>query len=121
MDQPVTPPVPTPSMNCPQCHQPIKPTDYFCPNCGKSLKAPPPPTTIVRQALLYIGSIALPPMGIVWGWKYIKQPNQKSKLIGIVAVVLTILSLVISTKLAIDYINKVNQEVTKQLNGLQGF
>jgi predicted amidophosphoribosyltransferase len=109
------------SLLCPQCHQPITPTDYFCANCGKRLKIPPLPTTIVRQIMIYLGSVILPPMGLVWGMRYLKQPDQKSKLIGIVAIVLTALSLVISTIYIVDYINKVNTEVTRQLNDIQGF
>ncbi|MEP7167245.1 MAG: zinc ribbon domain-containing protein [Candidatus Woesebacteria bacterium] len=111
----------SPAFLCPQCHQPIKSTDYFCANCGKKIKEVPPATTVMRQALLYLGSIVLPPMGIVWGIKYLKQPDQKSKLIGIVAMVLTVLSFIITTKIALDYVSQINEQVSIQMNQLQGF
>lgn len=111
----------TTTTTCPQCHIAVRPEYYFCYNCGKNLKEAPPSISIEKQLMLYLGSIVLPPMGIIWAVKYLKQPAQKYKIVGITAIVLTVLSGVISTKLAIDYITKINEQVTNQLNGMQGF
>lgn len=106
---------------CPTCHTTILPTYYFCYNCGKNLKPVPPPTSVPRIILLFLGSIILAPLGIVWGVRYLRQPDRKARIIGIIAIVLTLLSFVIATKVTIDYLNKVNEEVTKQMNSMQGF
>lgn len=71
--------------------------------------------------MYYIGSIALPPLGFWWGIKYLKQADAVSKRIGIVAMVLTAISFIITSIWIVDYINKINATVGGQLNGLQGF
>ena len=108
-------------LQCPTCHAPLRADYYFCYNCGKSIKSAPPSTSLSKQILLYLGSVLLPPMGIFWGWKYLRHNDPKSRMIGIIAVVLTVVSLIVTTKIAVDYMNKVNEEVSRQLNGLQGF
>ena len=45
----------------------------------------------MTQAGIYVGSILLAPLGLVWGIRYLRQSDQKSKIIGIVAIVLTLL------------------------------
>ena len=48
-------------------------------------------------------------MGFVYGWRYIRQPNDKSKIVGVIAVTLTLLSLLLSiwtTKALVNYINE---------------
>jgi len=49
---------------CPTCHQPVSPEDYFCPNCGKDLKAKPLSVSITTQIGIYLLSIFLPPLGL---------------------------------------------------------
>lgn len=106
---------------CPVCHAAIRPTDYFCFNCGKNLKPQPPSTSVSSQALLYLGSLFLPPLGIIWGWRYLRQPNSASKIIGGVSILLTLISLVITMWLVTKTVNTVNQQVNQQLRLIQGF
>ena len=94
---------------CPFCHTAISAADYFCPNCGKKLKDKPPATTISKQIIVYLVSLLLPPFGIVYAWRYLKQADGKSQKIGIAAVVLTVIALALTiwaTKLMIDSINQ---------------
>jgi len=106
---------------CPQCHTIVRPTDFFCANCGKSLKAKPLPTSLATEIMYYIGSLVLPPLGFWWGIKYLKQDGTASKRIGILCMVITTISFIVTSIWAVDTINKINAAVGGQLNGLQGF
>jgi hypothetical protein len=105
---------------CPACHVTVKTTDYYCYNCGRNLHPAPPKTGIGDQILLYIGSLILPPMGIIWGIKYLIQPNTKSKLIGITAICLTVIILYLAVTWSITLINTVNSQVNTQIQNIQG-
>ena len=101
---------------CPNCHTAVRPTDYFCFNCGKNLKPVAKSTSATAQIILYLKSIILPPLGIWWALPYLRGNNQKSKTIGIFAIVLTIISLAIAFKLTVDLMNTVNQQVNEAVN-----
>src|ERR1700690_2123516 len=58
---------------CPMCHIQVRLTDYFCYNCGKNLHPKPLSTSIEIQILYYVGSLVLPPMGFIWGFRYIRE------------------------------------------------
>jgi hypothetical protein len=100
MDQPVQPPqapVPSALMLCPQCHQPVKPEYYYCPNCGKKLSEPPLSTSLGAQLWLYAFSIVLPFIGYLaitkWeGIQYVRSGDPKAQEIGWIAIVLLALS-----------------------------
>ena len=109
------------NLTCPVCHVEVKSSDYFCANCGHNLKPTPPSTTVTTQLKIYLGSVFLPPIGLIWGVRYLKIPNQKSKIIGIIAIVLTIISLIVTTIVTINFINNLNQQVDKQLQMYQQF
>ena len=110
----------TPSV-CPKCHQGVRPTDYFCSNCGHNLNPTPLSTSITTQAAIYIGSIVLCPMGLIWGIRYFKQPDAKSKTVGLVAATLTTITLVIGIIALVNIIDQVNAQMSKQLENIQGF
>jgi len=59
-------------------------------------------------------------MGVVWGWKYIKQPDQKSRLVGYAAIGLTALSLLLAIRATMGIIHSVSTQVN-QIQNLQGF
>lgn len=84
-------------MLCPQCHQPVSPDAYFCPNCGKSLKEKPLSVSVGTQAWIYIFSLILPIIAFIaisrWpGIKYMKSEDPTAKQVGIVALVLLLAS-----------------------------
>ena len=104
-------------LNCRYCGKSILASDYFCPNCGKKLKEKILSTTIGRQIFIYLLSFLLPPLGLWPAIKYLKQKDEKSRMIGFVAIGITIISLVITIWLSVNFMNTLNQEINKQLNG----
>jgi predicted amidophosphoribosyltransferase len=106
--------------SCPQCHTPVRPTDFFCSNCGKKLKAKPLSTTIATEIMYYIGSLALPPLGYWWGIKYLKQPDAVSKRIGILCIVITTISFIVTSIWALDYVNRLTATFGGQFNSVPG-
>lgn len=86
---------------CPQCHQRVEASYYFCPNCGKNLHEPPLKTDSLTQAWIYAFSITLPIMCFLlvskWpGMKYYKSADPKAKMIGEVAWILIVLSTIVT-------------------------
>ncbi len=71
--------------------------------------------------MYYAGSLLLPPLGFWWGWKYLKQPDAASKRIGIISIVLTAISFIVTSIWIVQYINALNAALGGQLNGMQGF
>ncbi|MDP1721950.1 MAG: hypothetical protein Q8L37_01955 [Candidatus Gottesmanbacteria bacterium] len=106
---------------CPGCHIAIRPTDYFCFNCGKNLHVVPPGTTPVDQIKLYAGSILLAPMGIFWGLKYLRENDDKAKIVGVIAMILSGVTFIIATQYTVAFINSLNSQVGQQLQGIEGF
>jgi Double zinc ribbon len=91
---------PPPAMICPQCHQPVQPGWYFCPNCGKKLSEPGLSTTLGSQLWLYAFSIILPVMCYLaitkWeGIKYARSEDPKAQEIGWIAITLLVVSSII--------------------------
>ena len=111
--QPATAPNSTTSASiCPFCHLPTTQDEYFCHNCGKKLREKELSTTIGKQIYIYAVSILLPPAGLWWGVKYLRQGDSKSQKIGVAAIVLTMLSLIIN----LYFIWLFYQSFIKQLN-----
>ncbi len=99
---------------CPICHQSVRPIDYFCSNCGKNLRPRPLSTSFSSQISLYVKTLLLPPLGIVWGFRYLRQPDAKSKIVGLITIVITVIEIVFLVKFTINLINIVNQQVSQQ-------
>lgn len=59
-------------------------------------------------------------MGIIWGWKYIKEQDQKSKIVGYVSYAITIIAILIAVRSTLAIVNSVNSQVN-QLQNIQGF
>lgn len=106
---------------CPVCHVNIRPTDYFCYNCGKSLKNKPISLSLANIILYLVGSIVLVPMGIIWGIRFFRKGDSNAKIYGIFLIVLTLIELIVLTKFTIDLVNTINDQVNLQLQNLQGF
>ncbi len=73
-------------------------------------------TTAGRQMFIYLLSFLLPPLGLWPGIKYLKQDSEKSRMIGFIAILLTIISIVITVWLSFGFINVFNQQLSQQLN-----
>ena len=98
---------------CPSCHMQVRPTDYFCYNCGTNLKPKPMSISIWKQLLLYIGSVVLVPFGIIWGFRYLRQPGKKAKIVGTITIIITIISTILVTIYTINLINEVQKQVNE--------
>ena len=97
---------------CPVCHQPVTAEQYFCANCGTSLRAKQEPISLATQLGIYFISLFLPPLGFWPGVKYVMKPNPYAKRVGWVALGLTLLSSIVTTwfifKLFDNYLNQLN-------------
>jgi len=106
--------------SCPSCGTKISPDAYFCPNCGKKIKDPPPSTAIGKQIAIYIFALAAPPFGIIPAIKYLRQKDEKSKIIGYFILILTVISFGIGIWFTLALIDQLNKSVNlQQLNDLQ--
>lgn len=108
-------------LTCAHCHVAIRQTDYFCFNCGTNLKPTPPSFNVLSMMKLFGGSILIPPMGLVWGFPYIRQPDMKSRVVGGVAMIITVLVFIYSTYWFYNYMQNVTAQVDEQMRILQGF
>jgi hypothetical protein len=101
---------------CPRCHTQVRPTDYYCFNCGFNLHPAPPSLGTAKIIILFLKSFLIPPLGLWYALPYLKNEETKSKIIGIVAIILTFLSLYIAVKLTQNLINTVNQQVDQTMS-----
>ena len=99
---------------CPVCHQLVPISGYFCPNCGKNLRPSPPLTTTSVLITLFIKTIFLPPLGLYWGYKYLLQPDQKSKLVGYIIIAITIVEIIWLIQSTISFTNTFTQQLNQQ-------
>jgi membrane protease subunit (stomatin/prohibitin family) len=105
---------------CPQCHQSVLPTYYFCPNCGKNLKEPSLSTSISTQTGIYLLSIIMPAIAFLaikyWpGMKYLRSPDWEKKQIGIVAIILMAVSTIVLVWWGIVWTEGYIQSITSGL------
>lgn len=107
--------IPNQKQTCKYCKNSIDLNVFFCPLCGKKLKNPPPSTSVLAQIKIYAISVLLPPLGLVPGFQYLLSKDKKAKIIGLIAIILSIISLIISTIYIID----LYKNLTKQFNDLQ--
>lgn len=120
-----TVPAPVATAICPQCHQPVLPTYYFCPNCGKKLTEVPLSTSVMSQFLLYGFSIVLPiicylAIGYWQGIKYMQSADPKAKQIGIIALVLLLISSAITFWIGMVWIQNQVQSAISSVGNIGG-
>lgn len=84
------------------------------PTCGKNVRPSPLSTLVSSQIILYIKALLLPPMGLFWGYRYFRQSDTKSKLIGLFTILITIIEIIWITQSTITAINTINQQVAQQ-------
>ena len=92
----VVPLVPVPTL-CPTCHQAVMQQYYFCPNCGTNLRPAPLSTSSGTQVWIYGLSIILPLVLFIgiskWpAMKYFRSSDPQEKMIGQIALILIVLS-----------------------------
>lgn len=101
---------------CPKCQNSINTIDFFCRVCGYKLKEKPLSTSFLKQLSIYLISFLLPPLGLIPAIKYFRQDESKSKQIGIIAVIITLISVIISILLLQNFMDTFNSV----LNGQSG-
>lgn len=104
---------------CPACNFPVIPPFYFCPNCGKKLKDPPYKIEPLKILGLILLSVLLPPLGFWPGIKLLGNSDRRAQGIGILAIALTVISLVITVWYSIIFINAQVKSMQGQLNMYQ--
>ena len=102
---------------CKFCGQTVLSNYYFCPYCGK--KIIDPPITMLKEIGVYLFSVFQPPLGLWPGIKYLFQKNKKAKRIGVIAIILTIISSIITIWACIGLVNNMTQSLNAQMNQYQ--
>jgi hypothetical protein len=82
--------------------------------CGKNIKPVPLSTSAATQIILYLKALLLPPFGIVWGLRYLRQSGNRTKIVGIIVIILTLIELVWLVQSTVYTINTVNQQINQQ-------
>jgi hypothetical protein len=81
-----------------------------------ALKTKAPSTSIGAQIKVYAVSGLLPPLGLVYVWRYYKQSDRVSQGIASIALLLTILMTVASVWIGIHTLNTVHRMLNGALN-----
>jgi uncharacterized membrane protein YqaE (UPF0057 family) len=101
---------------CPICKFGIIEGYVFCPHCGYKLKDAVFEISLSKQIGIYLLSFFLPPLGLFPGISYLRNPDQKAKHVGLIAVFLTILASILTIWATIGFINTVNKTLNQQIN-----
>lgn len=102
---------------CPSCQAAGQTGAYFCQNCGAALKEKLPSTSVGAQIKIYAVSMLLPPFGLIYVWRYLKQPDETSRSIGWIAFILTIVMTIATLWLTFVAIDSFNRLVNAALGG----
>jgi hypothetical protein len=65
-----------------------------------------PSTSAGKQIVIYLVSFLFPPFGLTWGLKYIRIPDPKVKKIGLIAIILTIVSIILTFWISKTFVDK---------------
>lgn len=109
---------------CPQCQSIVLPNENFCPKCGFQLVHTGSAQnlqilSVGKQIWIYFVSIVLPPLGLIWTFKYLRSNSPQLRRIAFIAAGLTVISIIITLWISVGLFNSVNQQVQTQLNGYQ--
>jgi uncharacterized membrane protein YvbJ len=96
-------------IKCKECGHEISDEALACPNCGKPQKDRSPATSISKQAYVYFISLFLPPFGLYYVWKFLMQKDAKSKKIGYAALILTVISVIVTIWFTEGFVNSISQ------------
>lgn len=93
-------------IKCPECGHEVSDEALSCPNCGHPLKSRTENTSILKQILVYFVSFFLAPFGLGYAFKYLKQSDKKSKIIGIISLILTFFAIITVIFIAKKYLEQ---------------
>ena len=100
---------------CPKCGTIAIPGSKFCSTCGTLLPIGPVTLSVSRQIWIYFVSFFLPPLGLVWVFKYFRSTSPQLQRIALIATILTVVSII----LTIWATAGIFQTVQSQLNTYQ--
>ena len=99
----------TPPITCKYCHLKVSIGDYYCPNCGKKLKNKPVSTGLWALVWLFILSAFFPSLGLGLTIRYIRSADNKSKIIGWISLLITVIAFVgalLAVKVVLETFNQ---------------
>lgn len=102
--------------NCSVCKSVVLPVYNFCPSCGTKLKEVPITLTLGKQISVYLVSLILPPLGLFPGVKYLLKGDSHAKHVGLIAIFLTVLSIILTLWLFVGFIQTANRTLNQQIN-----
>jgi len=103
-------------IKCKECGHEISDDALVCPNCGKPQRDKTPSISLSGQTIVYFVSLFLPPFGLWYVWKYLKQKDAKARKIGIAALILTIISVIVTIWFTERLVNLTNQALNSVNN-----
>jgi hypothetical protein len=106
------------TLKCPRCLTENPFENNYCLKCGFQMKAIPPSSSITKQISIYLISFFLPPFGLIPAIKYLRQSDPKLKQIGIVAIIITLISIFISVYTGIILYNELSRQVNQEIQNL---
>lgn len=80
---------------CPTCGSITAPDDAFCSRCGVKLNRVFS-IGLGKQIWIYFVSFFLPPLGLIWVWKYFRMDSALAKKVAWISLALTIVSIVLT-------------------------
>jgi hypothetical protein len=75
-----------------------------------------PSTSVGKQMVIYLVSFLLPPLGLGWGFKYVRHHDESVKRIGKIAIILTIVSIILTLWISKSFMDS----YSKTLNSIGG-
>lgn len=105
----------TQQLVCSNCGAILAPDDMFCSHCGTKTNIAQT-IGIGRQIYIYSVSFLLPPFGLVWTWRYLRKGNTQQKRVGIIAGVLTVLSVVFAWWIMAGFLQGVQNQLNSYSN-----
>src|SRR5260370_41914957 len=100
---------------CPYCGTLVDQTYAFCPHCGKSLESLRE-IGLSKQIYIYLISLFLPPSGVVYAMRYLKSENPQVKRVGLIACILTVISLLMSVWFIFNFVHQFQDAMGKYSN-----
>ena len=102
-------------LTCKHCRAPVEVTYFYCPACGKKIKDKPVSVSFTAQLIAYAVSVFLPPLGLIYTVKYLKQSETKAKTIGWITLILTVISIAVTVKITMDMLAAINGITNMQM------
>ncbi|MFH1899134.1 MAG: zinc ribbon domain-containing protein [Patescibacteria group bacterium] len=96
------------NLNCPFCNKEIRPTDIFCPTCGKKLPDKNLPFSAMQKIKIYLVSVVLAPLGLYWFVKYFRNENSDKRKTAFITLYLTLFTLTTLTIISYYYVKQLN-------------